>query len=64
MGAPIPPYCGAEIEATCLAARAVLGEEDFTATWAEGEALPLEQVIGDALPEDLSLQSEKRSHRL
>jgi predicted ATPase len=63
MDAPIPPYCRADIEATCLAVRAVLGEHVYTAVWAEAEALPLEQVVGDALSDDLALQSEQRAKR-
>jgi predicted ATPase/DNA-binding XRE family transcriptional regulator len=47
IGWPLPPAKRAEHERTVSAARAVLGEDAFTAAWAEGHALPLEESIKD-----------------
>jgi tetratricopeptide (TPR) repeat protein len=62
MGAPVPPYCRPEIEATSSAARTSLGAEAFTAAWNEGESMPVEQTLIDALPKEHSLQAETRGH--
>jgi hypothetical protein len=34
---------------TLAATRAALGEEEFTRAWAEGEAMPLEEILADPL---------------
>jgi predicted ATPase/DNA-binding XRE family transcriptional regulator len=48
-GWPLPPAKRAEHDRTVTAARAVLGEDAFTAAWAKGHALPLEEAIRDTL---------------
>jgi len=49
IGYPRPPVDGAEHKARQARARAALGEEAFTAGWAEGRAMTLEQAIEFAL---------------
>jgi hypothetical protein len=49
MGWPLPPSGYAEHEHTVAAAREALGEDAFEAAWANGHALPLEEVIADTL---------------
>ena len=49
MGWPLPPAQRAEYDRTVTAARAVLGEDAFTAAWTKGHALPLEESIKDTL---------------
>jgi hypothetical protein len=51
LGAPRAPNRRAEGERELGAARAALGESAFAASWAEGQALSLEQAIADALAE-------------
>ena len=48
-GWPPPPAKRAEIDRTVAATREALGEEAFTAAWARGHALPLEEAIKDTL---------------
>jgi DNA-binding NarL/FixJ family response regulator len=49
LGYPLPPEDRPAHERAVAAARADLGAEAFAAAWAEGRALPLEQVIQEAL---------------
>jgi hypothetical protein len=49
MGWPLPPAKRAEHDRTMGAARGALGEDAFTAAWAKGHALPLEEAIRDTL---------------
>jgi tetratricopeptide (TPR) repeat protein len=44
-GWPLPPAKRAEHDRTVAAAHAALGEAAFTAAWARGHALPLEEAI-------------------
>src|SRR5262249_54296049 len=44
----IPAAWRAEYEESFALLRAALGEERFTAAWAEGRAVPLQEVIRDA----------------
>jgi hypothetical protein len=44
-GWPLPEARRAEHDRTVTAARAVLGEDAFTAAWAKGHALPLGEAI-------------------
>jgi predicted ATPase/DNA-binding XRE family transcriptional regulator len=53
MGWPLPPAKRAEHERTVTAARAVLGEDAFTAAWTKGHALRLEESIKDTLGNDV-----------
>ena len=48
-GWPLPPSKRAEHDRTVAAARAALGEDAFTAAWAKGRALPLEEAIKGSL---------------
>jgi predicted ATPase/class 3 adenylate cyclase/DNA-binding SARP family transcriptional activator len=48
---PIPPASRAAYERDVAAAGAALGEEAFAAAWAEGRAMPLEEVICAELAE-------------
>jgi predicted ATPase/class 3 adenylate cyclase len=48
-GAPLAPVFRADYEQAVAAARAQLGEEAFARAWAEGRAMPLEQVIDGVL---------------
>ncbi len=48
-GWPLPPAKRVEHDRTVAAARAALGEDAFTAAWAEGHALPLAEAIRDTL---------------
>jgi tetratricopeptide (TPR) repeat protein len=52
-GWPLPPAKRAGHDRTVTAARAVLGEDAFTAAWAKGHALPLGEAIRDALGDDV-----------
>jgi non-specific serine/threonine protein kinase len=49
MGYPLPPVQRAEHERSIAAVRAALGEATFAAAWAEGQAMPLEAAVADAL---------------
>jgi hypothetical protein len=51
IGAPLWPVEQARYNRTVAAAQAQLDEAAFTAAWEEGRALPLGQVIGEALDE-------------
>jgi predicted ATPase/class 3 adenylate cyclase/transcriptional regulator with XRE-family HTH domain len=51
LGAPQPPEEQADTEAAVAPARAALGEEAWTAAFAAGRALTLEQAIAEALDE-------------
>jgi hypothetical protein len=48
-GWPLPPVKRAEHDRTVAATHGALGEEAFTAAWARGHALPLEEAIEDTL---------------
>jgi predicted ATPase/DNA-binding XRE family transcriptional regulator len=48
-GWPLPPSKRTEHERTVAAAHGALGETAFTAAWARGHALPLEEAIKDTL---------------
>src|SRR5262249_5551053 len=45
MGAPVRPVDQAAVEQTLATARSTLGDDAFAAVWAEGQALPLEQIL-------------------
>jgi len=49
LGAPLAPGQQARHDHAVASVRAAYGEADFAAAWAEGEALPLEQAIVEAL---------------
>jgi non-specific serine/threonine protein kinase len=49
MGAPARPADRPALEGALAAARTALGEAAFTAAWAAGQTLPLEQVVAHAL---------------
>jgi non-specific serine/threonine protein kinase len=49
LGTPLPPVDRAIAERDMATARATLGDEAFSVTWAAGTALPLEQAISEAL---------------
>jgi predicted ATPase/transcriptional regulator with XRE-family HTH domain/Tfp pilus assembly protein PilF len=49
LGVPLGPILRAGHDAAVQAMRAALGEEGFTAAWAAGQALPLEEAIALAL---------------
>ncbi len=49
IGVPLPPADRADYERRVTAARAALGEETFVTAWAKGQALTLDQAIGEAL---------------
>jgi hypothetical protein len=48
-GIPLPPRERAELERELTRVQAVLSEKDFAAAWAEGQAMPLDRVIAEAL---------------
>lgn len=49
IGAPLPPVDRPEYERCVAAARSVLGEAAFTAAWAKGQVMTLEEALHDAL---------------
>jgi tetratricopeptide (TPR) repeat protein len=49
VGMPLPPEQRVGHDQALAAMRAVLGEESFAATWAEGRALPLNEAVALAL---------------
>jgi len=51
IGAPLPPNGRAAFDRTVAAARATLGEAEFSAVWAAGAALPLDDAIDEAVAE-------------
>ncbi len=51
LGVPLPPADQAAHDHTVASTRAALGADAFAAECAEGERLPLEQVMGNALAE-------------
>jgi hypothetical protein len=55
IGAPLPPADRRAHDGLTMAARAALGEEAFAEAWAAGRALPLEQVVAEALADAESL---------
>ena len=48
-GWPLPPVKRTEHDRTVAAAHGALGEEAFTAAWARGHTLPLEEAIKETL---------------
>ena len=50
--APRPVIDRADFERHMAAARGALGEEAFTAAWAQGQALTLEEAVADASGRD------------
>ena len=48
MGTPIPPAYRVDYERSVATARTQLGEQAFTAAWAQGRAMTLEQVVNEA----------------
>jgi hypothetical protein len=53
MGTPLSPFIRADHDHASNAAREALGEEAFSAAWAVGHAMPLEEAIVDALEPDV-----------
>jgi tetratricopeptide (TPR) repeat protein len=53
MGTPLSPILRADHDHASNAAREALGEEAFSAAWAVGHAMPLEESIADALEPDV-----------
>jgi non-specific serine/threonine protein kinase len=49
LGAPLPPIDHRSYEQTVAALRAQLDETIFTAAWAEGQAMPLEEALAEAM---------------
>jgi tetratricopeptide (TPR) repeat protein len=49
LGAPLPPVDRAEHDRSVAAVRTALGEEAFTAAWAEGRAMSLDEAVAYAL---------------
>jgi len=52
IGAPLPPVKRADHESHVASARAALGEQAFATTWAEGNAMTLEEAVRAALAEE------------
>jgi hypothetical protein len=48
---PLPPVERADLDRVMAGVRASLGEAAFAAAWAQGQAMPLEQIIDEALQE-------------
>jgi hypothetical protein len=48
---PVPPVERTDLDRVTGSARSSLGEAAFGAAWAAGQALPLDQVIAEALQE-------------
>jgi hypothetical protein len=48
-GAPLAPRERKEVEPQVAELRTAMGDAVFEAAWAEGQAMSLEQVVGDAL---------------
>jgi tetratricopeptide (TPR) repeat protein len=46
---PIPPIERADVESAVARAQTALGEAAFAAAWAEGQAIPMEQMVAEAL---------------
>jgi hypothetical protein len=57
IGAPRPPEERLDYEHDVAALRTALGDDAFTAAWAAGRALPLEQAIAEALADANPTQS-------
>jgi non-specific serine/threonine protein kinase len=51
-GPPLPPISQPDVETALQSARTALGQAAFTTAWAEGQALPLAQVVAEALAPD------------
>jgi hypothetical protein len=51
IGTPLPPSARATYDRAVAAVREALGADAFAAAWAEGQALPLEEAIAEALTE-------------
>jgi hypothetical protein len=52
IGAPQPAEDRADVEQAVAAARVVLGEERWAATYLAGQALSLDDAVAEALDED------------
>ncbi|MCC6188188.1 MAG: tetratricopeptide repeat protein, partial [Anaerolineales bacterium] len=52
LGAPVPPVDWPRRERARAALRAALGEAGFATAWAQGQALPLDQAVAEALGEE------------
>ncbi len=50
IGAPIPPVYRLAYEQAVTAARTQFGEKPFTAAWAQGRTMTLEQVLAAPMP--------------
>jgi predicted ATPase/class 3 adenylate cyclase len=62
LGAPVAPIDQADYESQMAALRACLGEEGFTAAWAEGQVMPLNEAVAFALGDHAtSLEPEQRT---
>jgi len=48
-GVPLPPVHRVDYERDVALVRAALDEDAFAMAWAEGQAIPLEQAIAEAL---------------
>ena len=58
IGSPMPPYAQHTFETQVLSARRNFGEEPFNAAWAQGQTMPLDQVIALALEPHPQISSE------
>jgi non-specific serine/threonine protein kinase len=66
IGAPIPPFYQSEYEREVAISRRALPDAVFTAAWEAGRALPLAQVIEEALasPEQREASAPTQQHSL
>ncbi|MGH2601604.1 MAG: ATP-binding protein, partial [Dehalococcoidia bacterium] len=49
LGVQLPAASRAKFDEALAVARAALGEDEFTAAWAAGQALSLEEAVAEAL---------------